>query len=149
LKTGNVILLGSRRANPWVEIFEPHLHYAYDYDLEARKSFFRNVSPGPGEAETFARNDNGASKGESYGIVALVPNMNGSGKVLLIEGLNMEGTDAAGEIVLNPHSCEVLIEHLRKKVGFPDEFFESLVRLTPVNGSSANIQLISVRRPSL
>jgi hypothetical protein len=149
LKTGNVILLGSRRANPWVEIFEPHLHYAYDYDLEARKSFFRNVSPGPGEAETFARNDNGASKGESYGIVALVPNMNGSGKVLLIEGLNMEGTDAAGELVLNPHSCEVLIEHLRKKVGFPDEFFESLVRLTPVNGSSANIQLISVRRPSL
>lgn len=149
LKNGNVILLGSRRANPWVEIFEPHLHYAYDYDVEARKSFFRNVSPGQGEAETLARNNNGASKGESYGIVALLPNMNGSGKVLLIEGLNMEGTDAAGELVLNPHSCGVLIEHLRQQVGFPNQFFESLVRLTPVNGSSANTQLLSVRRPSL
>lgn len=149
LKNGNVILLGSRRANPWVEIFEPHLHYAYDYDVEARKSFFRNVSPGKGEAATLARNNNGASKGESYGIVALLPNMNGSGKVLLIEGLNMEGTDAAGELVLNPHSCGVLIEHLRQQVGFPNQFFESLVRLTPVNGSSANTQLLSVRRPSL
>lgn len=81
--------------------------------------------------------------------VALVPNMNGSGKVLLIEDLNMEGTDAAGELVLNPHSCEILIEHLRQKVGFPDQFFESLVRLTPVNGSAANVQLMSVRRPAL
>jgi hypothetical protein len=149
LKKGKVILVGSRRANPWVEIFEPHLHYAYDYDVEARKSFFRNVLPGPGEAETFARNNNGASKGESYGIVALLPNMNGSGKVLLIEGLNMEGTDAAGELVLNPHSCEVLIEHLRKQVGFPEKYFESLVKLTPVNGSAANVRLISVRRPAL
>jgi hypothetical protein len=149
LKNGNVILLGSRRANPWVEIFEPRLHYAYDYDVNARRSFFRNVSPRRGEAATFARNNNGASKGESYGVVALLPNMNGSGKVLLIEGLNMEGTDAAGELLLNPHSCEILIDHLRQEVGFPGQFFENLVKLTPLAGSSANVQLISVRRPSL
>jgi hypothetical protein len=26
-KAGNVILMGSRRSNPWTELFEPHLHY--------------------------------------------------------------------------------------------------------------------------
>ena len=147
LEAGNVILLGSRRANPWVEIFEPHLHYIYGYDVEARRSFFRNVSPRADEPETFARNNNGASKGESYGVVALLPNRNGSGKVLLIEGLNMEGTDGAGAFILNPPTCEELIQKLQHEMGFPGSFFEILLKLTPVAGSSANVQLVSIRRP--
>jgi hypothetical protein len=148
LKTGNVILLGSRRANPWVEIFEPHIHYSYGYDIEARRSFFRNVAPRPGEPEILARNNNGASKEESYGLVALLPNMNTTGKVLLIEGLNMEGTDAAGEFLLNPQTCAVLIQHLQHEIGFPGQHFEALLKLTPVAGGSANAQLVSVRRPA-
>jgi len=149
LKTGNIILLGSRRANPWVEIFEPHIHYAYGYDVEARRSFFRNAAPRPGEPGIFARNNNGASRGESYGLVALLPNMNASGKVLLVEGLNMEGTDAAGEFLLNAQTCQVLIQRLQHEIGFPGQFFEALLKLTPLEGSSANVQLVSVRRPSL
>lgn len=149
LKTGNIILLGSRRANPWAELFEPHLHHAYGYDVEARRSFFRNISPRPGEPEILARNNNGASKGESYGLVALLPNLNASGKVLLIEGLNMEGTDAAGDFLMNANTCEMLIRHLESDIGFPDRYFEALLKLTPLAGSSANVQLVSVRRPAL
>lgn len=149
LKTGNVVLLGSRRANPWVEIFEPHIHYAYGYNIEAQRSFFRNTAPRSGEPEILARNNNGASRGESYGLVALLPNMNATGKVLLIEGLNMEGTDAAGEFLLNPQPCAVLIQHLQREIGFPGQPFEALFKLTPVAGGSANAQLVSVRRPSL
>jgi hypothetical protein len=147
LKTGNAVLLGSRRANPWVEIFEPRIHYAYDYNVDARRSLFRNVAPRPGEPETYVRNNNGASKGESYGVVALLPNMNATGKVLLIEGLNMEGTDGAGEFLINPETCAILIQHLRSDIGFPGQYFEALLKLTPVGGGSANVQLVSVRRP--
>jgi hypothetical protein len=147
LKTGNVVFLGSRRANPWVEIFEPHIHYAYDYNVEAHRSFFRNTAPRPGEPEILARNNNGASKGESYGLVALLPNMNGTGKVLLIEGLNMEGTDGAGEFLLNPETCAILNQRLRSEIGLPGQHFEALLKLTPVAGGSANVQLVSVRRP--
>jgi hypothetical protein len=147
LKTGNVVFLGSRRANPWVEIFEPHIHYAYDYNVEAHRSFFRNTAPRPGEPEILARNNNGASKGESYGLVALLPNMSGTGKVLLIEGLNMEGTDGAGEFLLNPETCAILNQRLRSEIGLPGQHFEALLKLTPVAGGSANVQLVSVRRP--
>ncbi len=142
LESGNAVLLGSRRANPWVELFEPHLHYVWEYDDAARRSYFRARAAHNGGAAVLPE----AGAQDSYAIVALLPNMSNNGKVLLIEGLSMEGTEAAGEFITNPQSAAVLVRHLTTELGGVDKPFEALLRLTPVAGGPANTRLVGVDR---
>jgi len=65
--------------------------------------------------------------------------------VLFIEGLTMEGTDAACEFLLSPQSCGLLVHRITAELGSSINSFEALLQLTPVSGGSANIRLISLR----
>jgi hypothetical protein len=146
LESGNAILLGSRRANPWVELFEPHLHYVWDYDDNARKSFFRGRAEAHVEPEILTMNRANGGQ-ESYALIAVLPNVNHTGRVLLVEGLSMEGTDAAGQFLLDPASSKDLARRVIAQLGSIDQPFEALLRLTPVAGGSANISLLRIFRP--
>jgi hypothetical protein len=140
-KTGNVILMGSRRSNPWTELFEPHLHYVAVYPAGGR-SYFKRRSNDAAQREALNNAD-----AQSYAIIALLPNIASTGKVLLIEGLTMEGTDAAIEFLVNPQSCALLMGRLVAELGSAGQPFEALLELTPVSGGSANVRLIGLRRP--
>jgi hypothetical protein len=48
------------------------------------------------------------AEAQSYAVIALLPNITSSGKILLIEGLTMEGTDGAIEFLARPPSCAQL-----------------------------------------
>jgi hypothetical protein len=85
---------------------------------------------------------------DSYAVIALLPNLANTGKVLFIEGLTMEGTDAASEFLLNPQSCELLVGRIRAELGSLKPF-EALLQLTPVSGGSANVRLIRLHAPLL
>jgi hypothetical protein len=67
-----------------------------------------------------------------------------TGKVLFIEGLTMEGTDAASEFLLNQQSCDLLVERVLSELGSLKPF-EALLQLTPVSGGAANVRLIRLR----
>ena len=142
LSGGSVILVGSRRANPWVELFESRLQYTFGYNTETHRPFFENKSPKPGESPILSRGNDPVR--DTYAIVAMFPHPSGKGHILIIEGLSMEGTDAAGEFLLNPQSCELLARRMRSELGGTDKPFEALLRLTPVAGGSANARLVSV-----
>jgi hypothetical protein len=142
LSGGSVILVGSRRANPWVELFESRLQYAFGYNTDTHRPFFQNKSPKAGESPILSRGSDPVR--DTYAVVAMFPHPSGRGHVLIIEGLSMEGTDAAGEFLLNPQSCDLLARRLRSELGGTDKPFEALLRLTPVAGGSANARLVSL-----
>jgi hypothetical protein len=142
LSGGSVILVGSRRANPWVELFESRLQYAFGYNTETHRPFFENKSPKPGESPILSRGNDPLR--DTYAVVAMFPHPSGKGHILIIEGLSMEGTDAAGEFLLNPQSCDLLARRMRSELGGTDKPFEALLRLTPVAGGSANARLVSL-----
>lgn len=146
VESGNAILLGSRRANPWVELFEPHLHYAWEYDDQAGRSFFRGRQEAHVEPAILA---GGESQGrqKSYALIAMLPNASRTGRVLVVEGLSMEGTDAAGQFLLNPESSSDLARRVAAELGSVEQPFEALLELTPVAGGSANSRLMRVFRP--
>jgi hypothetical protein len=73
-KNGNSILLGSIRSNLWNSLFEPVLNFHFDYDEKARTALIRNRAPRAGEQPVYMAAPAGES-GESYSIVALVPNL--------------------------------------------------------------------------
>jgi hypothetical protein len=145
IQAGSVIFVGSRRSTPWVELFESRLHYAFGYNAGTHRPFFQNRSPGPGESEILWRG--GDPKSDSYAVISMLPNLGGRGKVLIIEGLSMEGTDAAGEFLMNPRTCDLLAYRLATELGGADKAFEALLKLTPVAGGSANARLVALRQP--
>ncbi len=49
VKQNNVVLLGSARANPWVELFDGYGRFRVGYDARQRKTWWRTANPGPGE----------------------------------------------------------------------------------------------------
>jgi hypothetical protein len=153
LRDTNAVLIGSRRSNPWVELFEARMNFVLVPARQSGAPVFRNRSPQPGEPATFAmpgKFDVDVSEQrqvDAYALVAMVPNLSGQGVVLLVEGLTMEGTEAAGETVTNPESLGALLRHIGHKAGAPVRPFEALLKLTSVPGGYANSQVIAFRYP--
>lgn len=147
LRNKNVVLSGSRRSNPWVELFEPKMNFVLDETSDAHGPTFKNKSPQNGESATYSI----AGKFEiassarnaivSYAIVALMPNLSSTGYVLILEGLNMEGSEAALAVVTNPEK----LVNLQQRVGKTSRSFEALVKLTAFAGAAANIEIVAHR----
>lgn len=145
LKSYNIILLGSRRSNPWVEIFESRMNFRSAQDERTATPYFVNTSPQKGEPATFGLGSAGGALGEAYSVVALLPNLAGSGNVMLIEGASMEGTETAGEWITSETFCGKLVERLGVDKTGRIPYFEVLVRSVSVGGAGGNTQVVAHR----
>ena len=153
VSAGNLVFLGSRRSNPWVALFEPKLNFVLDDATNLPGPRFRNKAPKPGEPKDFAINSplevHGAEdkSTESYAVAALLPAPSGTGMVVIIEGLSMEGTEAAGEFVTNLERFGALLRRIGLKKNARVKPFEVMLKLTAVAGGYANAELIAYRYP--
>jgi len=124
-----------------VELFDERRNFQAGYDAESRRPLFRNRHPQPGERPIYLTEGSGGRTGETWGLVALLPQQERNGYVLIVEGTNMEGTEAAGEFLTNPVSLELLRRTLPPGV----EYFEVLLRSTAMAGTSRNTGIAAVR----
>jgi hypothetical protein len=151
VRAASFVLLGSRRSNPWVQLFEPRLNFVLAQNSPSGGPRFLNKVPREGELESFGipcRLDIEGTERmemESYALVALSPNLSGMGFVLILEGLNMEATEAAGEMVTNPERLVTLLRQIRHSPDSPVRPFEALIRLTSMPGGYANPKLVAYR----
>jgi hypothetical protein len=106
---GNLVLIGSRRSNPWVEVYEPNLNFGLDLDPHSGAPLFRNRSPLSAESQVYAipaaydtQKVNERSYA-SYGVIALLRECGGNGLIILLEGLNIQATQAMGDLVTDPN----------------------------------------------
>lgn len=151
LRTGNVVLLGSRRSNPWVQLFEPQLNFSLEEQRDSHGPSFRNKSPKTGEPKVFSISSplelHGAEEKsmESYAVAAMLPSPSETGMVMLIEGLSMEGTEAAGEFVTNFEKLGGVLRRIGVKSDQPVKQCEMLLKLTAVPGGFGDAELIAYR----
>ena len=148
----NVAIIGSHRSNPWIEVFEPQLNFVVDRDPTTGAPSFRNRSPHPGEAQRYSIPTTLDVQGgeqqefESYGVVALLRPCNGSRFAVLLEGLNMQATEAAGEIVTDPQALSSLLQDVHHTSGTSVEPFEALIQLKSLPGAYADAKVIAYRK---
>lgn len=139
MQSDNVILLGSPRANPWVELISERLNFRYAFDQTLRYSYFENRAPKPGEPKVY-RSDSGTSLCQ----IALVPNLNRTGSILIIAGTEVEGTEAGGEFLTDEHSVAQLTSALGRQSGkLP--YFEVLLKGSRLGGLARRFEIIYAR----
>jgi len=140
MQSDNVVLLGSSRANPWVELIADRLKFRYAYDQKLRYSYFENREPGPGEPARFQSNSS-----VSYCHIALVPNLGKNGVVLQIAGTEVEGTEGGGEFLTDERSLGQLksVIPIGRDGKFP--YFEILLKSTRIGGLAPRFSIVSGR----
>jgi hypothetical protein len=141
LKRNNVIMIGSRRSNPWVEVFIDELNFDLEYDRNLDQAFVKNLHPRAGEQAVYVPPANPyATLG--YSVIAFVPNPSHTANALLIEGTNSEATNAAGDFITSEQSMQNLLSKLPDKT-FP--YFELLLRTSRVAGTPLQEEIVAYR----
>jgi len=144
LRSSNVILMGSMDANPWTSLFQKQMNFQFTYgDGFGGSGKIVNQHPLPGESLSYACVP-GDPEQRTYGVIAFLSNLDGSGHVLLIEGLNMAGTEAAGAFLFDPEQMRPVLEQALPQGNAPRSF-EVLLATDAVTASASRPRVLSVR----
>ena len=143
LKDANVILLGSSFSNPWAELFEKNLNFGFNYQPHPNASLIVNRHPQVGELAVYKNDATGPSH-RTYAVIALVPNLNATGSVLLAEGLTMAGTQAAVDTLFNPAMMRPLLEQFSNGDGSLNPF-EILIETRSFGSDSPQATVVAIR----
>jgi hypothetical protein len=146
LTHGNLIFIGAISSNPWVQLYEDSLNFHVVESTSAEPYGIVNREPLAGEQSRYSTSAMTGTSGEDYATIALLPNRNGSGKVLIIQGLRMEGTEAAIYLLRN----EELRNKLQSKLiaanrGTLPAYFEVLLHAQSVAGAPVTVDCVSIR----
>ena len=141
----NLILLGSRAANPWDSLIDGSLNFVLTSDGNGH-FFFLNRHPAPEEKSIYAPSQPGSARSDSsiYALISYRPNIPGMSKVLLLSGLWLSGTEAAGQFVLSHGEFSHFLTTIAKPDGTIPPF-ELLVQIRSVAGNALNYAIIAKR----
>lgn len=141
IRNGNAIFIGSVEANPWIELFQPQLPLRFNiHPGDDKASGILNTHPHPREATIY-----GTPEGNhTYGFIAYVPNLNATGHVLIVAGLNTAGTEAAATFLLNPTLMAPTLKRAKLRGG-GFQPFQVLIGADNVASNAATPQMVLER----
>ena len=148
LRLGNFILLSTPIANPWIGLFEDKLNFRYRLTDSASgvNTEIVNARPQSGEKAVYSAEPSTPDYGTTYGLVARIPNLSKTGKVMLIGGLKYTGFEAAGEFATDPKSAVELARlfHVSDVNQIPD--FEVLIETYSLNAAPRDVKIAAFRK---
>ena len=139
----NIILIGSPRSNPWVELFQDQLDFRFIFDKASNQEIVENVNLRGNEQAQYLPTARGFATGESFALVALVHNGNRSGRVLLLAGASGEGTEAAGHLVTDRDHLVRVLQYCGISGNGPVQDFELLLELRTLAGSPSTTNMVA------
>lgn len=101
----NVILLGHRKANPSVELFESRMNFYYSWNPDQRKGAILNRKPVAGEQPAYS-----FELDKVYGTVQFIDGGASLGNVLLLGGSDMAGVQLGGRFLASERLLHKLFE---------------------------------------
>lgn len=143
LKQGNVILSGARGANPWLELYEPEMNFVGKNDAVHHAYSFTNRHPQAGEPPIFSVSE-ADPKQHVLGVLAFLPNLDGNGNALIVEGNSMAGTEAISDFLFDDAALLPFLNKLKKPDGTVPHF-EVLIESHSVNGSAGPFHILAYR----
>jgi len=147
----NYIFIGSPASNPWVAPYQSKLNFRESEGVVGNSvKAFVNTNPLPGEQARYEGLRWTGAEGQDYATIALLPNGTHDGSVLALQGLQQEGTEAAGRFLADAENRRQLKSALGispSSESLPESiWFEALIRSRTVAGAPNSTTLIAVRR---
>ena len=150
LDHNNYIFIGSPGSNPWVTLLQDKLNFRESETVVGKSAkVFVNKNPLPGEQPQYEGLRWTGTMGEDYATIALLPNATHDGSVLAFQGLQQEGTEAAGRFLADEENRHQLMSALGITVSDSSSqniWFEALIRSRTVSGAPNATTLVAVRR---
>jgi hypothetical protein len=150
LDHNNYIFIGSPGSNPWVTLLQDKLNFRESEIIVGKSAkVFLNKNPLPGEQLQYEGLRWTGTMGEDYATISLLPNATHDGSVLAFQGLQQEGTEAAGRFLADEENRRQLMSTLGISVTeslSQNIWFEALIRSRTVSGAPNSTTLVAVRR---
>jgi hypothetical protein len=143
LKNANAVIIGSVGSNPWAAIAETNGNFRIIDRPGMEGAEIVNVKPQPGEAISYASHWNEPAH-ETFALIAFLPNLSGNGHLLVLEGLDVAGTQAAAETLLHPSAIAPILKRATRPDGSL-RYFEVLLRSTSIESNATGTQVIASR----
>lgn len=143
LKNSNAVIIGSVCSNPWASLGDAKTNFHIVCSAGMQSSSIVNQSPLLHEQEIYASQWNQPTH-TTYALIRLVPNLSGDGRLLLLEGLDVAGTQAAAEALLHSDAVESVIRHAKRSDGTLGSF-EILLRATSIESNATGAEIIATR----
>jgi hypothetical protein len=146
----NYIFIGSPASNPWVALLQDKLNFRESETVVGKSvKVFVNKNPRPGEQPQYEGLRWTGTMGEDYATISLLPNATHDGSVLALQGLQQEGTEAAGRFLADEENRRQLMSALgitAAEGSAQNIWFEALIRSRTVAGAPNSTTLVAVRR---
>ncbi len=143
LKNANAVIIGSVGSNPWAAIAESNANFRIVDRPGMSGAQIINLKPQPGESATYSSLWNEPAH-ETFALIDFLPNLSGRGHLLVLEGLDVAGTQAAAEMLLYPSAIDPILKQATR----PDKSmrnFEVLLRSTSIESNATGTQVIASR----
>ncbi len=124
LKADSAILLGNDRSNPWVQSFQSKLGVRWQFDKN--KAIYYPVDTFQ-SSRSFVAGPAGESH-EGYFSISMLPNLGGTGNVLMVAATGGSAISAAADFLSDEHALAQLRAKLPAAKGGAFPAFETLVK---------------------
>ena len=82
----------------------------------------------------------------TFAVIAVLPNLDGNGKILLLSGITMEATEAAGELMTSAGFPSMMAKLLPGGGANGERpWFELLIKSTSMAGASRSAEIVAHR----
>jgi len=135
LKESNVILAGSQEADPWLSAISPEMNFVVHDHTGTDPLGVENRQPKAGEKSVYPYDPHNPDH-RGMATISYLPNLSGTGNLLVVQGFSVAGTQAAAEFVTGGRDFDVL---MRAYAGNSSKLphFEILLSTVEMNGTSA------------
>jgi hypothetical protein len=142
LKDDNLILIGSAYSIPWIQLLDTSLNFRLVYEPKFGRAHIENRHPAAGEKASYANQWNGVNETD-YAVLALIPNLNQTGKILMLEGLDGSGMYALRDVLFGDEKLRDILKQCKRADGTLHPF-EALLEATSVDSHSTGIRVVSI-----
>lgn len=147
LENGSFVFVGSPGSNPWVSYFNDKLNFQEREGVVGESmKYFQNLHPKAGEQDKYQGLEFTGVSGEDYATISLLPVSNAHGSALILQGLQQEGTEAAGLFLADPSNRQKLEQALGITPATTQPvYFEALIRNQAVAGAPNATSIVATR----
>ncbi len=142
LKSNSAVLLGNTRSNPWIEPFENRLGIRWKFDSEHSVYYPVDSLGAPADAERYRSMADGG-----YASIGLVPNLSGTGSVLILSGSGGSAIITAADFLVDAASLNRLQSRLPTRAAGKFPYFEALLHLKARSRLPGDAAIVISRAP--